>query len=144
MRLFKETQEQIAQKLQDTISNPSKKKGKRRESKSYTPGASPSEPSLPRHFRPISPTPGPRATSTPETESRPSNILMRVFVSTPTHPSSLQQEIPRKERSLVKIKAKNCNLNFNGEEVKKFIKKVERIAQIEGETEEDLAMQVAF
>ncbi|MBW0588259.1 hypothetical protein O181_127974 [Austropuccinia psidii MF-1] len=102
MRLFKETQEQRAQKLQDTINNLSKKKGKRRGSTSYTPGASPSEPSLPRHVRPeespISPTPGPRATSTPATESRPSNIPRRVFVSTPTNPSPLQQAIPRKER----------------------------------------------
>ncbi|MBW0573611.1 hypothetical protein O181_113326 [Austropuccinia psidii MF-1] len=148
MRLFKETQEQMAQKLQDTINNLSKKKGKRRGSTSYTPGASPSEPSLPRHFRPeespISPTPVPRETSTPATESRPSNIPRIVFVLTPTHPSPLQQEIPRKERSVVKIKAKNSNLNFNGEEVEKFIKKIERIAQIEGATEEDLAMQMAF
>ncbi|MBW0590642.1 hypothetical protein O181_130357 [Austropuccinia psidii MF-1] len=52
MRPFKETQEQTAQKLQDTINNLSKKKGKRRESASYTPGASPNEPSLPRHVRP--------------------------------------------------------------------------------------------
>ncbi|MBW0486911.1 hypothetical protein O181_026626 [Austropuccinia psidii MF-1] len=118
----------MAQRLQDTINNLSKKKGKRRESTSYTPGASPNEPSLPRHVRPeespISPTPGPRETSTPATESRPSNITRRFFVSTPTHPSPLKQEIPRKERSLVRVKAKNYNLNFNGEQAEKFIKKM--------------------
>ncbi|MBW0594191.1 hypothetical protein O181_133906, partial [Austropuccinia psidii MF-1] len=148
MSPFKKTQEQMAQKLQDTINNLSKKKGKRRESTSYTPGASPNEYSLPRHVRPeespISPTPGPRATSTPATESRPSNIPRKVFVSTPTHPSPLQQEIPRIETSVVNVKAKNYNLNFNGEEVEKFFKKIERIPQIEGATEEDLAMQMAF
>ncbi|MBW0584392.1 hypothetical protein O181_124107 [Austropuccinia psidii MF-1] len=52
MRTFKETQDQMAQKFQDTINNPSKKKGKRIESTSYTPGASSNEPSLPRHVRP--------------------------------------------------------------------------------------------
>ncbi|MBW0550482.1 hypothetical protein O181_090197 [Austropuccinia psidii MF-1] len=123
-------------------------KGKRRESKSYTPGAGPNEPNLSRHVRPeespIYQTPGPRATSTPGTESRPSNISKRVFVSTPTHPSPLQQEIPMKERSVVKIKANSYNLNFNGEEVEIFIKKIERIAQIEGATEEDLAMKMEF
>ncbi|MBW0556190.1 hypothetical protein O181_095905 [Austropuccinia psidii MF-1] len=122
MRIFKETQEQMAQ--------------------------NPSEPSLPRHVRaeesPISPTPGPRETSTPATESRPSNIPRRDFVSTPTHPSPLKQEIPRKERSVLNIKAMNYNLNFHGEEAEKCIKKTERIAQIEGATEEDLAMQIAF
>ncbi|MBW0590578.1 hypothetical protein O181_130293 [Austropuccinia psidii MF-1] len=142
----------MAQKLKSAINNLSKNKGKRRESTSYTPGASPSEPSLPRHVRPeespISPTPLPRATSTLATESRPSNTPRRVFVSTPTKSSllhsPLQQEIPRKERSVVKIEAKNYNLNFNGEEVEKFIKKIERIAHIEGATEEDLAMKMAF
>ncbi|MBW0570667.1 hypothetical protein O181_110382 [Austropuccinia psidii MF-1] len=128
MRLFKGTQEKMAQKLQDTINNLTKKKGKRTEATSYTPGASPSEPSLPRNVRPEesprSPTPVPRAISTPATESRPSNTPRRVFLSTPAKPSPLQQEIPRKEKSVVKTKAKNYNLNFNGEEVEKFIKKI--------------------
>ncbi|MBW0522256.1 hypothetical protein O181_061971 [Austropuccinia psidii MF-1] len=99
-----------------------KKKGKRRESKSYSSGEQP----------------------TPETESTPSNIPRRVFVETPTYLSPLNQEIPRQERFVVKIKEKNHNLKFNGEEVEKCIKKIERIARIEGETEEDLKMQMAF
>ncbi|MBW0563426.1 hypothetical protein O181_103141 [Austropuccinia psidii MF-1] len=134
--------------MQDLLLTKGKKKGKRRQSTSFTPGASPSEPSLTRHDRPeespISPTPGRRATSTPATEPRSSNVVRKVLVSTPTHPSPLHQEIPRQERSLVKRKPKNYNIDFNGEEVEKFIKKIERIAQIEGVTEEDLAMQMAF
>ncbi|MBW0587840.1 hypothetical protein O181_127555 [Austropuccinia psidii MF-1] len=138
----------LMKQMKDLLLTQGKKKGKRRQSTSFTPGASPSEPSLPRHVRPEespkSPAPGPRAKYTPATESRPSNIPRRGFVSTPTNPSPLQQEIPRKERPVVKIKAKNYNLNFNGQEAEKFIKRIERIAQIEGEKEEDLAMQMAF
>ncbi|MBW0589877.1 hypothetical protein O181_129592 [Austropuccinia psidii MF-1] len=52
--------------MKDILLTQRKKKGKRREKTSYTPGASPSETTLPRHVRPedspISPTPGPRAT----------------------------------------------------------------------------------
>ncbi|MBW0509225.1 hypothetical protein O181_048940 [Austropuccinia psidii MF-1] len=108
----------------------------------------PSEPTLPRHVRPedspISPTTGRRATSTPETEPRTESIQRRVFFTTPNKQSPLQQKVPRQERPVVKIKAKDYNLNFDGEEVEKFIKKVERIAQIEGETDEDLAIKIAF
>ncbi|MBW0563409.1 hypothetical protein O181_103124 [Austropuccinia psidii MF-1] len=136
--------QRIMKQIQDLLLTQSKKKDKRREKSSYTPGASPSEPTLPRNVRheysPISPTPGARATSTPETEPKPQNIPRRVFVTTPNNPSPLQQQVPRKERPVVKIKAKDYNLNFDGEEVEKFSKKVERIAQIEGETDEDLAM----
>ncbi|MBW0548799.1 hypothetical protein O181_088514 [Austropuccinia psidii MF-1] len=111
-------------------------------------GNSPSEPTLPRHIRPedspISPTPGPRAIYTPETNSRINNIPRRAFVYTPNNPSPLQQQMLKQERPVVKIEAKDYNLHFNGEEVEKFIKNVERISQIEGETDEDLAMQMAF
>ncbi|MBW0477092.1 hypothetical protein O181_016807 [Austropuccinia psidii MF-1] len=78
---------------------------------------SPSEQTLPRHVRPeespISPTPGPRATSTPGTESRPQPHQRRAFFSTPTNPSPLQHETFRQDRPVVKIKAKDYNLNFN-------------------------------
>ncbi|MBW0503885.1 hypothetical protein O181_043600 [Austropuccinia psidii MF-1] len=134
--------------MQDLLLTQSKSKVKVREQTSYTPGASPSEPTLPRHVRPedspISPTPGPRATFTPATEPSTQNIPRRVFVTIPNDPSPLQHKVPRQEIPLVKIKAKYYNLNFDGEEVEKFIKKVERIAQIEGETDEDLAMQMEF
>ncbi|MBW0482054.1 hypothetical protein O181_021769 [Austropuccinia psidii MF-1] len=134
--------------MKDLLLTQGKKKGKRRKSISFTPGASPSEPTLPRHVRPeespSSPTPGPRATFTPATEQRPQNHQRREFFSTPTNPSPLQQQIPRKGRPVVEIKAKYYSLNFNGEEVEKVISKVERIDQIEGVREEDLAMQMAF
>ncbi|MBW0515662.1 hypothetical protein O181_055377 [Austropuccinia psidii MF-1] len=62
----------LMKQMQDIFITQGKKKGNRRKSTSFTPGASPSEPTLPRHVRheesPSSPTPGPRATSTPETK----------------------------------------------------------------------------
>ncbi|MBW0553259.1 hypothetical protein O181_092974 [Austropuccinia psidii MF-1] len=132
---------------EDTVEG-HKKKEKRKEKSSYKTGASPSEPTLPRHVRPeystISPTPGPRATSTPAKEPKTQNIPRRGFVTTLNNPSPLPQQVFRQERPLVKIEAKDYHLNFDGEEVEKFIKEVERIAQIEGETDEDLAMQMAF
>ncbi|MBW0564065.1 hypothetical protein O181_103780 [Austropuccinia psidii MF-1] len=134
--------------MQDLLLTQSKKKGKRREQASYTPGASPMEPTLPRHVRtedsPILPTPGSRETSTPETEPRTQNIPRRVFVTIPNKPIPLQQKVPRQERPVVQIKVKYYNLNFDGEEVENFIKKVEIIEQIEGETDEYLEIQMAF
>ncbi|MBW0584453.1 hypothetical protein O181_124168 [Austropuccinia psidii MF-1] len=67
-----------------------------------------------------------------------------VFVIAPTKPSLLQHKISRQERPVVKIKEKYNKLNVYGEEVEKFIRKVEQIAQIEGERDEDLAMQMEF
>ncbi|MBW0551837.1 hypothetical protein O181_091552 [Austropuccinia psidii MF-1] len=124
----------IMKQMQYLLFEQSKKKGKRREQTSYTPGASSSEPTIPRHVRPedspISPTPGPRATSTPATEPRSKDISRIGFVTTPNSPSPLQKKVPRKEIPVVRIKAKDYNLNFDGEEVEKCIKKVERIASI--------------
>ncbi|MBW0489759.1 hypothetical protein O181_029474 [Austropuccinia psidii MF-1] len=81
--------------MKDLLLNKGKKKGKRIQSTSFTLGASPSEPTLPRHVRPeesqSSPTPGPRATSTPEKEQRPQANQRREFFSTPTNPSPLQK-----------------------------------------------------
>ncbi|MBW0540865.1 hypothetical protein O181_080580 [Austropuccinia psidii MF-1] len=111
---------------EDTIEG-RKKKGKRREQTSYTPGASPSEQTLPWHVRPedspISPTPEPRATSTPATEPRTQSIPRRVFVTAPNSPSTLQRKFPRQERTLVGFKAKDYSLNFDEEEVEKPIRR---------------------
>ncbi|MBW0490745.1 hypothetical protein O181_030460 [Austropuccinia psidii MF-1] len=108
----------------------------------------PSEPTLTRHVRPeespSSPTTGPRDPSTPATEPRPQNHQRRAFLTTPTNPSPLQHQVLRQERPVVLIKAKDYNLNFKGEEVERFFRKLERIAQIEGAREEDLAMRMAF
>ncbi|MBW0514138.1 hypothetical protein O181_053853 [Austropuccinia psidii MF-1] len=96
--------------MQDLLLTQSKEKGKRREQEFYIPGASPIETTLPRHVEPedspISPTPGPRATSTLVTEPRSRNIPRRVLVTTPNNPSPLQQKVIRQERPVIKIKAK--------------------------------------
>ncbi|MBW0569837.1 hypothetical protein O181_109552 [Austropuccinia psidii MF-1] len=122
----------LMKQMQYILSTQSKKKVKRRGSTSHIPGGSPIEPTLP------------RATSTTEAEPRPQTHQRRSFFSTPTNPSPLQHQILRQERHVVKIKSKDYNLKFNGEEVEKFIRKVERIAQIEGGREEYLAMQMEF
>ncbi|MBW0466840.1 hypothetical protein O181_006555 [Austropuccinia psidii MF-1] len=44
----------------------------------------------------------------------------------------------------VKIKAKYYNLHLNGEEVENLTRKLERIAQLQGAGEEDLATQMKF
>ncbi|MBW0564841.1 hypothetical protein O181_104556 [Austropuccinia psidii MF-1] len=62
----------------------------------------------------------------------------------PNRPSPLQKEAPRKKRAVAKIEAKDYNLNFDREEVEQFIDKVERISQIEGATDKDLAIKMAF
>ncbi|MBW0553946.1 hypothetical protein O181_093661 [Austropuccinia psidii MF-1] len=97
--------------MQELLSTQSKKKGKRREQASYTPGASPSEPTLPRHVgpedSPISPTPGPRETSTPATDPRTQHIPRIDFVTTTDNPGPLQQKVPLQEIPVVKIKAKD-------------------------------------
>ncbi|MBW0468620.1 hypothetical protein O181_008335 [Austropuccinia psidii MF-1] len=85
--------------MQDLLLTKIKKKGKRREQSSYTPGASPSELTLPRHVRtedsPVYPTPGPRATSNPATEARAQDISRTIFVTTPNNPCPLQQKALR-------------------------------------------------
>ncbi|MBW0518103.1 hypothetical protein O181_057818 [Austropuccinia psidii MF-1] len=124
-----------------------KKEGKNKSS-SYTPQNSPLEEQtiLPRSFRQHgspSPYPTPMATSTPYTEQRPSTLPRRVNISSQT-PTPLHQEIPRNTTSIVKIRAKDYNLWFDGKDVKRFIKKVESIAEIEGASGTDIASQIAF
>ncbi|MBW0583295.1 hypothetical protein O181_123010 [Austropuccinia psidii MF-1] len=138
----------LMNQMQDLLLTQSKKKGKRREKTVYTPGASPNEPTLPRHVRPegspVSPTPGPRATSTPKTEQRSHSIPKKVFLSTPNHSSPLQKEISKVTSPIVKIRAKDYNLVFDGNGVEKFIKRVEAAAEIAGAIGEDIARKVIF
>ncbi|MBW0523928.1 hypothetical protein O181_063643 [Austropuccinia psidii MF-1] len=47
-------------------------------------------------------------------------------------------------RKIVKIKAKDYNLNFDGSDLEDFVKSSERIASIKGANERDLAMKIAF
>ncbi|MBW0562772.1 hypothetical protein O181_102487 [Austropuccinia psidii MF-1] len=138
----------LMKQIQDLFLTQSRQKGKRREQTAYTPGASPSEPTLPRNVRPedspISPKHGPRATCTPKTEQRSQSILKKVFLTTPNHPSLLQKEIPKVTSPIVKIRAKDYNLFFDGNKVQKFIKRVEAAAEIAGASGEDIERQVLF
>ncbi|MBW0592502.1 hypothetical protein O181_132217 [Austropuccinia psidii MF-1] len=124
-----------------------KKEGKNKSS-SYTPQNSPLEEqtTLPRSFRQHgspSPYPRPMATSTPYTEQRPSTLPRRVNISAQIQ-TPLHQEIPRNTTPIVKIRAKDYNLWFDGKDVERFIKKVENIAEIEGASGRDIARQIAF
>ncbi|MBW0534467.1 hypothetical protein O181_074182 [Austropuccinia psidii MF-1] len=83
------------------------------------------------------------ATSTPYTEQRQSTLPRRVNISSQM-PTPLHQEIPRNTTPIVKIRAKDYNLWFDGKDVERFIKKVENIAEIEGESGRDIARQIAF
>ncbi|MBW0575559.1 hypothetical protein O181_115274 [Austropuccinia psidii MF-1] len=53
-------------------------------------------------------------------------------------------EIPKVTSPIVKIRAKDYNVVFDGNEVEKFIKRVEAAAEIEGASGEDIARQVIF
>ncbi|MBW0552463.1 hypothetical protein O181_092178 [Austropuccinia psidii MF-1] len=132
--------------MKDILLASGKKNGKTRQSVSFTPRASPSEQTLPVPVGPeeslSSPTPGPKAISTPETEQIPQTHQRRELFSTPTNPSPLQKQLQRQERKIGKSKAKNYKLNFNGEEVEKFIGQVKMISQIEQAREEYLAIQM--
>ncbi|MBW0490478.1 hypothetical protein O181_030193 [Austropuccinia psidii MF-1] len=101
---------------------------------------------MPRIFRQEgSPSPFSRfmASSTPFTSKRPNTLPKRVNIhaqaSTP-----LQQEIPRNNTPIVKIRPKDYNLWFDGKEVERFIKRVENIAEIEGASGRDIARQISF
>ncbi|MBW0592979.1 hypothetical protein O181_132694 [Austropuccinia psidii MF-1] len=83
------------------------------------------------------------ATSTPYTEQRPSTLPRRVNISSQI-PTPLHQEIPRNSTPIVKIRAKDYNLWFDGKDVERFIKKVENIAEIEGASGRDISRQIAF
>ncbi|MBW0492697.1 hypothetical protein O181_032412 [Austropuccinia psidii MF-1] len=108
-----------------------KKEGKKKSS-SYTPQKSPLEEqtTLPRSFRQHgspSPYPRPMATSTPYTEQRPSTLPRGINISSQI-PTPSHQEILRNTTPIVKIRAKDYNLWFDGKDVEKFINKVENIA----------------
>ncbi|MBW0486859.1 hypothetical protein O181_026574 [Austropuccinia psidii MF-1] len=138
----------LMKKMQDLLLKQRKKKEKRWEKTSYTPGASSSEPTLPRHVRPedspISPIPGLRATSTPKTEQISLIIPKKVFLSTPNHPCLSQKEITKVNSPIVKIRAKDYNIVFDSNEVEKVIKIVEAEAEIEGAGGEDIARKIIF
>ncbi|MBW0560114.1 hypothetical protein O181_099829 [Austropuccinia psidii MF-1] len=83
------------------------------------------------------------ATPTHYTEKRQSTLPRKVNISsqipTPTH-----QEITRNMTQIVKIRAKDHNLGFDGKDAVRFIKKAENIAEIKGARGRDIASQIAF
>ncbi|MBW0495554.1 hypothetical protein O181_035269 [Austropuccinia psidii MF-1] len=82
-------------------------------------------------------------TSTPSTEQTPSTLLRRVNVSSQIT-NQIHKEIPRNTTPIVKIRAKDYNMWFDGEDVEKYIKKFENISEIEGESGRDISRQIAF
>ncbi|MBW0469991.1 hypothetical protein O181_009706 [Austropuccinia psidii MF-1] len=82
-------------------------------------------------------------TLTTYTEQRQSTLTRRVNISSQI-PTPFHQEIPRNPTPKVKIRAKEYKLWFDGKDVERFLKKVDNIAEIEGESRRDLARQIAF
>ncbi|MBW0562414.1 hypothetical protein O181_102129 [Austropuccinia psidii MF-1] len=81
--------------------------------------------------------------STTYTQQRENTLQRRINISAKIS-SSLHQEIPRNTTPIVKIRAKDYNMWFDGKDVEIFIKKVENIAEIEGESGKDIARKIAF
>ncbi|MBW0471442.1 hypothetical protein O181_011157 [Austropuccinia psidii MF-1] len=124
-----------------------KTEGKRKES-SFTTYNSPIEettsiPSIFKQQGSPSPFSSPMASSTPFTSQRP-NTLPKWFNIHAQASSPLQQEILQNNSPIVKIRKKVYNLWFYGKEVERFIKRVENISEIEGESERNMAIQISF
>ncbi|MBW0581756.1 hypothetical protein O181_121471 [Austropuccinia psidii MF-1] len=121
-----------------------KRHGKKKKTSQFSPettGDATIERTL-RHQKPLpSPTPKTFATSTPGTLPRDARVSQRVHITTPTQKPEIAT-IPT--RKIAKIKEKDYKLKFNGSYVENFIKRMERIASIEGSNERDLAMQIEF
>ncbi|MBW0545893.1 hypothetical protein O181_085608 [Austropuccinia psidii MF-1] len=83
------------------------------------------------------------ATSTPYREQIPGTLPRRVNIAAQI-PTPLHQEIPKNTTPIVKIRAEDYNLWFDGNDVERFNKKVENIAEIGGATGRDIARQIAF
>ncbi|MBW0585629.1 hypothetical protein O181_125344 [Austropuccinia psidii MF-1] len=85
----------------------------------------------------------PMASSTSFNPQRPNTLPNRVNNHSQA-PSPLQQEVPRNNTVIVKIRPKDYNLWFYGKEVERFIKRVENIMEIEGASGRDIARQISF
>ncbi|MBW0543350.1 hypothetical protein O181_083065 [Austropuccinia psidii MF-1] len=132
------------EEFQKAMERAAKRHGKKKKSSKFSPKTTGDE-TIERILRPQKPSPSPTpktfATSTPGTFPRAARFGKRVHITTPTQKPE-RATIPT--RKIVKIKAKDYNLNFYGSDVEDFIKRAERIASIEGANERDLAMQIAF
>ncbi|MBW0587216.1 hypothetical protein O181_126931 [Austropuccinia psidii MF-1] len=83
------------------------------------------------------------ASSTTFNSQRPDNLPKRVNIHTQAS-SPLQQEIPRNNTPIVKIRPKDYNLWFDGKEVERFIKRVDNISEIEGASGKDIERKYLF
>ncbi|MBW0515677.1 hypothetical protein O181_055392 [Austropuccinia psidii MF-1] len=124
-----------------------KKEGKRKES-SFNAEKSPMEettsmPRICRKERSPSSFSRPIASSTPFTSQRPNTLPKRVNFYAQAS-SRFQNEMPRNNTLIVKMRPKDYNLWFDGKEVEIFIKRVEDMVQIEGESGRDIAIQISF
>ncbi|MBW0580040.1 hypothetical protein O181_119755 [Austropuccinia psidii MF-1] len=130
--------------LQKAMERAARRHGKKTKSSQFSPETT-GDATIERMLRPQQPSPSPTpktfATSTPGTLPRAARFAKRVHITTPTQQPE-RATIPT--RKIVKIKAKDYNLNFDGSDVEDFIKRAERIASIEGANESNLAMQIAF
>ncbi|MBW0568354.1 hypothetical protein O181_108069 [Austropuccinia psidii MF-1] len=134
-------------KMQQELIELLKKEGKRKES-SFTAENSPMEEttSMARIFileGSPSPFSSPMASSTPFTSQRQNTLPKQVNIHAQAS-SPVQPEIPQNNTPIVKIIPKNWNLWFDGKEVEILIKRVENIAEIEGESGRDIARQIFF
>ncbi|MBW0579395.1 hypothetical protein O181_119110 [Austropuccinia psidii MF-1] len=68
------------------------------------------------------------ASSTPFTSQRQNNLPKRVNIHSQAS-SPLQQEIPRNNTPIVKIRPEDYNLWLDGKEVERLIKRVENIVE---------------
>ncbi|MBW0531241.1 hypothetical protein O181_070956 [Austropuccinia psidii MF-1] len=102
--------------------------------------------SIPRIFRregSPSPFSRPMASLTAFTSQRPKTLPKRVNIHAQAS-IPFQKEISQNNTPIVKIRLKDYNLWFDGMEVERFIKRVEDIAEIEGESGRDIARQISF
>ncbi|MBW0501853.1 hypothetical protein O181_041568 [Austropuccinia psidii MF-1] len=118
--------------------------GKKTKSRQFPPEPT-GDAAILRIFRPQKPSPSPTpktfTTSIPGTLQRAARFAKMVHITTPTQQP---ERVTIPARKIVKIKAKDYNLNFYGIDVEYFIKRAERIESIEGANERDLVMKIAF
>ncbi|MBW0532762.1 hypothetical protein O181_072477 [Austropuccinia psidii MF-1] len=81
--------------------------------------------------------------STPFTSHGPNTLSKRVKANSQTS-SPLEQESPRNNTPIFKIRPKDYNLWFDGKEVEIFIDKVENIAEIEEASVREISTQIFF
>ncbi|MBW0474291.1 hypothetical protein O181_014006 [Austropuccinia psidii MF-1] len=122
----------------------SKRHGKQKKSIQLSPETT-GDATIKRMLRPQqpsqSPTPKTFARFTPGTFPRAARFSNRVNITTPMQPAG---RVTIHTRNIVKRKAKDYNLNFEGLDVEDFIKRAKRIVSMEEANERDLAMQIAF